>query len=159
MGKEWIEVCPLCGFEFEKDETVCVSGCGMRSHCGLIRCPNCRYEFAEVPGFFPWLRRWRRRRMRQQSRLPGSIVPLSELEEGEEADFVQLRCRSASRRNALTVFGLSSGSTVILRQRRPVFLIQAGETTLAIEREIADEIMVKRRANDPVDSTPSPPTS
>lgn len=37
--------CPLCGNEFDEEKsTAGCAGCG-KSGCGLVRCPNCFYEF------------------------------------------------------------------------------------------------------------------
>ncbi len=48
--------CPLCGNEF--DESIAKGGCASCNikDCGLIRCPNCGYEFpaekSKKKGFF-----------------------------------------------------------------------------------------------------------
>jgi len=36
--------CPLCGKETENERMAC-AGCPMSSGCGLLKCPNCGYEF------------------------------------------------------------------------------------------------------------------
>lgn len=38
-------VCPLCGKKFKKEEAgKACAACGKKD-CGLIKCPNCGYEF------------------------------------------------------------------------------------------------------------------
>lgn len=37
--------CPYCGFEFEETHQYCHTSCPLSKHCGMIMCPNCRYEF------------------------------------------------------------------------------------------------------------------
>jgi Fe2+ transport system protein FeoA len=42
------------------------------------------------------------------------------------------------------VYGLVPGSLLVLQQKRPAFVVRVGETELAIEADIAREILVKR---------------
>ena len=49
--------CPLCGFEFQRADSLCKHGCPLGAACTLARCPQCEYEFPErLPGT-SWLRR------------------------------------------------------------------------------------------------------
>ena len=133
-------ICPLCGFEFEPEDAVCAHGCPMRSHCALVRCPACEYEFAERPSRGSW---W--------SRLFASGAP-AEPEEGqcEALSVDQLRAGQTASvlslsgdRNRLAVFGLVPGTEVTLLQRRPACVVQVGETELALDPEIARRILVR----------------
>ena len=36
--------CPLCGFEFVGADG-CPTSCPMSTGCGMVKCPNCRYEY------------------------------------------------------------------------------------------------------------------
>jgi hypothetical protein len=38
--------CPLCGYGFRPSHD-CAAGCPMGQGCGMIKCPNCKYEFVE----------------------------------------------------------------------------------------------------------------
>lgn len=38
--------CPLCGWGFTPSHA-CESSCPMGEGCGMIKCPNCSYEFVE----------------------------------------------------------------------------------------------------------------
>lgn len=38
--------CPLCGFQFRREEATC-SSCPLHRHCRLIRCPHCSYCLVE----------------------------------------------------------------------------------------------------------------
>lgn len=134
--------CPLCGFEFEKCATACAHGCPLGRFCKLVRCPNCQYEFPERPESIGLLQRLFHRP--QIAPAHGDSVPLSELKEGESRELVCLNCTQTSRRNALAVFGLVPGSRVILQQKRPSFVVRIGETELALDVDIAREILVKR---------------
>jgi len=37
--------CPYCGFEFEETHQYCHTSCPLSKSCGMMMCPNCRYEF------------------------------------------------------------------------------------------------------------------
>jgi DtxR family Mn-dependent transcriptional regulator len=71
-------------------------------------------------------------------------MPLTSLREGDECVLECLHCKQSSRRSSLEVYGLVPGSLLTLKQTSPAYIIRVGETELAIEREIAQEIMVKR---------------
>ncbi|HUK81536.1 MAG TPA: FeoA family protein [Verrucomicrobiae bacterium] len=134
--------CPLCGFEFEKRDTPCAQGCPLGRFCSLVCCPNCRYEFPEQSQSIGWLHRLFHRT--KPARARGDSVALPELDEGEQGELVCLNCAHASRRNALAVYGLVPGSRVVLQQKRPTFVVRVGETELALEADIAREILVRR---------------
>ena len=133
--------CPLCGFEFEERDTPCARDCPLGRFCNLVCCPNCRYEFPEQPRSIGWLHRLFHRS--QPASAHRDSVPLPELDEGDQSELVCLNCAHSSRRNALAVYGLVPGSRVILQQKRPAFVVRVGETELALEREIAEEILVR----------------
>jgi Fe2+ transport system protein FeoA len=133
--------CSLCGFEFEKHDTPCVRSCPLGKFCNLICCPNCRYEFPAETQPFGWLQRLFHREKR--ATLQHGTLGLDELEEGEESELVCLNCAHANRRNALAVYGLVPGTRLLLHQKRPSFVVRVGETELALEAEIAHEILVK----------------
>ena len=134
--------CPLCGFEFERRDTACARGCPLGRFCRLVCCPNCQYEFPEHPESIGLLQRLFHRPKPLVSR--AGAVPLTELEEGESSELVCLNCQHPARRNTLAVYGLVPGSRVILQQKRPAFVVRVGETELALEGEIAREILVRR---------------
>jgi len=51
------------------------------------------------------------------------------------------------RYQRLTSLGVTPGTELILTQRHPSFVVKVGETEIAIDGEIADEIYVKRITN------------
>ena len=136
-------ICPLCGFEFEPTDALCHHGCPMRSACNLIKCPSCDYEFPEQPRSVSWLRSLLGRRPATDAALCETCRPLTDLESGEQAQIVSLL--DARRRNSLAVFGLVPGSEITLLQRHPAYVVQVGETQLALEADIAGSIFVERR--------------
>ncbi|GAB4367211.1 MAG: metal-dependent transcriptional regulator [Deltaproteobacteria bacterium] len=52
--------------------------------------------------------------------------------------------RSKKRLEKLSALGIVPGSRIRLLQRKPSYVLQIGETTVAVDRDITDEIFVKR---------------
>jgi Fe2+ transport system protein FeoA len=135
-------ICPLCGFEFEPADSLCEHGCPLRTACGLIRCPGCDYEFPATPRSISWLRRLFGGEGRCASGTSG-LRTVRELGLGERAEVVLLSESTPERSNALAVFGLVPGSEITLLQRRPSYVLRVGETTLALEADVASSIVVR----------------
>jgi len=134
--------CPMCGFEFDKTDTLCAHGCPLGALCTLIRCPACSYEFPETPKVISWLGRLFRRRAGRQTPLPTGIRLLSEVKRGNRAEVMCLGSTSAPRHNRLAVFGLVPGAEITVLQQRPACVIKVDETELALDPEIARDILV-----------------
>lgn len=132
--------CPLCGFEFEKKNTTCTHGCPLGKFCKLIRCPNCQYEFPEPSRPLSWLAGLLHPKLtlpRQNGR------DLTQLEPGMTAEFVGMAAGAEGRGRSLAVYGLTPGSRFSLQQKHPAYVIRVGETELAIDADIARQILVK----------------
>jgi Fe2+ transport system protein FeoA len=143
-GQAYIN-CPMCGIEFEKSDSICEHGCLISTGCKSVRCPACDFEFPEDGASVTWFQRiFRRRQPRPRPPDDGPGVTLDQMEAGERAELIQLNCMSPTRRNTLTVFGLTPGTELTLIQRRPSFVIRVGETELGLDREIAEGIYVRR---------------
>jgi DtxR family Mn-dependent transcriptional regulator len=72
------------------------------------------------------------------------VTSLEHLPLGAVARVVFLASRAPGRVSRLLPFGVAPGSEVRLRQRSPAYVLEVGETTLALEREVAREVFVKR---------------
>jgi DtxR family Mn-dependent transcriptional regulator len=72
------------------------------------------------------------------------VRPLADLKLGEEGRVVFIVPKSRSRLERLSALGLIPGSVVKLAQKHPSFVLEIGETTLALDEEIVREIYVKR---------------
>ena len=72
------------------------------------------------------------------------VRPLSDLKLGEAWRVVFITPKSRLRLDRLSALGLIPGSVLRLAQRRPSFVLELGETTLAVDEEIVREIYVKR---------------
>jgi DtxR family transcriptional regulator, Mn-dependent transcriptional regulator len=139
--------CPLCGFEFRNSDSLCHHGCPFNGLCTLNRCPYCEYEFPEGPQKGSWLRRLLKRKETAVPPLPDEgVLTVRSLAAGEKAEVLCLAGDSPSRRNHLAVFGLVPGSEIRLLQRHPSFVVEIGETVLALDADVAGDIVLKRTA-------------
>ena len=139
--RRWIG-CPMCGFEFDRSDTKCQHGCPLGAFCNLVSCPNCNYEFPDRPQRTSWL--WRLLRRKDPDPLyPEGVQTASNLRPGDKAEVVCLGSGGSSRYSALTVYGLVPGAVITLVQRQPSCVIRIDETELALDTEIADDILVR----------------
>lgn len=131
--------CPLCGFEFEKANTTCTHGCPLGKFCKLIRCPSCQYEFPEPSQPLSWLAR-----LLHPSAAPAKgALNLTQVDAGAVIEFVGMAPGAEGRGRSLAVYGVTMGARLTLQQKRPAYVIRVGETELALEAEIARQILVQ----------------
>lgn len=72
------------------------------------------------------------------------VAPLADLLPGEQAKIVFITPESHSRLDRLTAMGVVPGSLVKLHQKKPSYVLQLGETMVAVDKEITKEIFVKK---------------
>ncbi len=72
------------------------------------------------------------------------VAPLADLVPGEQAKIVFITPGSHSRLDRLAAMGVVPGSIVKLHQKRPSYVLQLGETMIAVDRDITKEIFVKK---------------
>jgi len=72
------------------------------------------------------------------------VAPLADLTPGEQAKIVFITPGSHSRLDRLSAMGVVPGSIVKLHQKRPSYVIQLGETMIAVDKDITKEIFVKK---------------
>lgn len=63
---------------------------------------------------------------------------------GESYWIVRIESHTRARRERLGAFGLIAGSRIHLKQKRPAFVIRIGETDLALDADLARDILVRR---------------
>ena len=141
MAPEFLS-CPLCGFEFEKADTLCDHGCPLGKMCHLIRCPSCAYEFPEAQEPISWIKKMFGHKSAAVLD-PPDVRRLSELDSGDTAIVMCVGRSGDSRHNTLAVFGLVPETEITLLQQNPSCVIQVGETQLALDKEIAADILVR----------------
>lgn len=78
-----------------------------------------------------------------EKRVEPLIARLIDIPIGAAAPIVFIAPKTAGRLNRLATLGVVPGTTVKLLQRKPSVVIQCGETSLAIEEEVAGEIYVR----------------
>jgi len=74
------------------------------------------------------------------------VQPLSAMPPGQDGRVVHVVPRDGQRLMRLSALGLVPGAHVHLQQKRPAVVVRVGETTLALEPDVAAEIYVKRDA-------------
>ena len=72
------------------------------------------------------------------------VTPLEELGLGEEGRIVFIAPKSHQRLDRLSTLGIVPGSILRMHQKNPSYVLQIGETTLALDRDIVKNIYVKR---------------
>jgi DtxR family Mn-dependent transcriptional regulator len=72
------------------------------------------------------------------------VIPLEELGLGDEGRIVFIAPKSHQRLDRLSTLGIVPGSILRMHQKNPSFVLQIGETTIALDRDIVKNIYVKR---------------
>lgn len=72
------------------------------------------------------------------------VMRLSDASLSDLLRIVFITPKSKKRLEKLSSLGIVPGSRIRLLQRKPSFVLQIGETTIAVDRDITDEIFVKR---------------
>ncbi len=119
-----------CQFEHILSPQVLESVCTFLGHP-----PVCPHGKAIPPG--PCCARFKRE-------VEPLVRPLPSLKPGEDGRIVFITPKGKGRLERLSSLGLIPGSRLRLAQKRPSFVVEIGETTLALDEEIAKEIYVKR---------------
>lgn len=135
--------CALCGLGFERADTLCSHGCPLGAMCRLVKCPGCGYEFPEEPEGGTWWELLLGRRTPEPDPRPEGVKALAELTGGQRARVVCVGARETGRHGSLAVFGFVPGAVITLIQRRPACVIKVDETELALDVEIAREVLVE----------------
>jgi DtxR family Mn-dependent transcriptional regulator len=72
------------------------------------------------------------------------MVPLSDLRPGQSGEVVEIKAATSGRLLSLSSLGLAPGSLIRLQQRVPAFIVWVGETQLSLDREVAQDILLRR---------------
>lgn len=71
-----------------------------------------------------------------------AIVPLDRIQPGTEVRIAYINTFSNSRMHKLSHFGIMPGATIKVHQRYPSFVVQCGNTQVAMEEAVAREVFV-----------------
>jgi DtxR family Mn-dependent transcriptional regulator len=83
---------------------------------------------------------------RDERQLRPLVVPLHEMKRGRSGRIVFMTPRYQKRFDRLGLFGVVPGSTIRLRQTQPSVVIEIEGTSLALDRDVAREIYVRRES-------------
>lgn len=72
------------------------------------------------------------------------VVPLTDLLPGDQGKIVFITPESHSRLDRLAAMGVVPGTVVKLHQKKPSYVIQIGETMIAVDKAITKEIFVRK---------------
>lgn len=140
--------CELCGFDFDAGDLNCHGGCPLGSKCSLICCPNCGYQAVDESRSMTARmvqRLWPSKKANDLRKPPpdaADAVPLTHLATGTGGEVLSMTGMPEGRLARLSAFGLVPGTSVVIRQRRPVPVIAIGQTELAVNEEILAQIWV-----------------
>lgn len=70
------------------------------------------------------------------------MIPLTRLKIGQSAEVIAIDSRRPARLARLSIYGLVPGSRVTLRQRHFACVIAVDETEIALDHEVARDIIV-----------------
>jgi Fe2+ transport system protein FeoA len=132
-------ICALCGFEYTPGGDSCREhGCPIAlGTCATRHCPNCGYTMPDEQksSTLGFLRRLLGRRE------PMAAGTVAELPAGARGVVARLQ-GDPELLTRLTAQGLAPGVAVHLLQRSPTYVIEMGETTIALERRVAEAIVL-----------------
>ncbi len=72
------------------------------------------------------------------------VLPLEELGLGDQGRIVFIAPKSHQRLDRLSAMGILPGSVVRMHQKPPSYVLEIGETTLALDKDIVKDIYVKK---------------
>ncbi len=72
------------------------------------------------------------------------IGPLAELEPGQRARVVYILTKNHPRLHKLMAFGVVPGTEIRLHAKYPSFVVEVGETTIALDEDVAEDIFVAK---------------
>jgi DtxR family Mn-dependent transcriptional regulator len=84
---------------------------------------------------------------RAQKQIASIVRPLSQFISGEKGVVAYISTPYHERLTRLESMGLSPGQEIVVRQVQPSFIITYGETELALEKSVADEIYLRVSGN------------
>lgn len=135
--------CPLCGLDYQPGGDTCREhGCPIAiGGCATQHCPRCGYTMPDESK--SGAARLIRRLFRRQPPAPHQASSLAELPAGSFGVVERLE-GSPDLLARLTAQGLAPGVAIHVLQRLPTFVIEIGETTIGLEKDVAAGIVLKQ---------------
>jgi Fe2+ transport system protein FeoA len=137
--------CPLCGVTFDPLQHSACGACPIGAGCRMTCCPACGYSWIDPAqtrtGRF--LERWFGPKGTRSVRLDrAGTMTLAEVPAGWRARLADWEATPPQRRQQLRAYGLSESSWMHVLQHTPTTIIRVERTELALERELAETILV-----------------
>ena len=134
--------CPMCGLVYQPGGDTCKEhGCPIAiGGCATQHCPRCGYTMPdESKSAAAKLIRSLFRRAPKPATTAGRLAELS----GGATVVVERLDGDPELLARLTAQGIAPGVRLHVLQRLPTFVIEVGETTIGLEREVAAAIVVR----------------
>ena len=140
--------CSMCGLEFsEKEGKNACASCVMKG-CGMIKCPNCRYEIpleaGSLTSFKRGIAKLKRLIKREKFELrDNAVVPITMLKRCMSAKIAYINTEDKNKLQKLMSLGILPGKPIELIQKFPSYVIQIRHTQAVVDKEIAQDIFVR----------------
>jgi Fe2+ transport system protein FeoA len=133
--------CPLCGLEYEPGGSTCREhGCPVAfGGCATRHCPRCGYTMPDEEKSAA--ARLVRRLLTRRPRRPAGT--LADLPPGAQG-VVESIGGAPALQARLTAQGLAPGVPVHVIQRVPTYVVEVGETTIALEHRVAAAVKLQQ---------------
>ena len=134
--------CPMCGLQYQPGGSTCKEhGCPIAiGGCATQHCPRCGYTMPdESKSLAAKLVRTLFRRGAPKLVVAGRLADLA----GGATVVVERLDGKPELLARLTAQGIAPGVRVHVLQRLPTFVIEVGETTIGLERDVAAAIVVR----------------
>jgi len=134
--------CPMCGLAYQPGGDTCKEhGCPIAiGGCATQHCPRCGYTMPdESKSAAAKLIRSLFRRAPKPAATAGRLAELA----GGATVVVERLDGEPELLARLTAQGIAPGVRIHVLQRLPTFVIEVGETTIGLEREVAAAIVVR----------------
>lgn len=148
--------CSMCGHTFDPQAHASCEACPLNRGCTLVCCPHCGFGDVNVHGS---------RLARKMSKLlgltpsdppsdgeltSGRWMSLRHLPRGQKARIIRMGQIPGQRLNELLGYGLTTGRGLVVKQHHPVMVVILDHTEIALEEDLAREILVSiERPNSP----------
>jgi len=143
-------ICRECGTEFdEKQSEVACALCCARSHCSMVKCPNCGIEMPRPPHPLTLLKEklFGKKNMGKVEPAPDGLCrrpgfTLSEIPEGKHV-LVERFLDPAHVRKFLAL-GILPGMSLTVVKQNPSVLVRAGYSVFALDKALAQTVLVRK---------------
>jgi Fe2+ transport system protein FeoA len=135
-----VTTCPLCGLEYAPGGDTCrEKGCPVAfGGCATQHCPRCGYTMPDEQRSTAA----RLIRLLFRPKTPRAAGSLADLPSGAVAVIDRIEGDPALQAR-LTAQGLAPGVAIHVVQRMPTHVIELGQTTIAVERRVAEAIFLR----------------